>query len=57
MRRPPLVGLPVVSVEPGSPCGRAGLLPGDLVRGVDGEIIDAKTLVGLLWYLRYREHA
>jgi ADP-ribose pyrophosphatase len=23
----------------------------------DGEIIDAKTLVGLLWYLRYREHA
>ena len=23
----------------------------------DGEIADAKTLVGLLWYLRYREHA
>jgi ADP-ribose pyrophosphatase len=23
----------------------------------DGQIADAKTLVGLLWYLRYREHA
>jgi len=23
----------------------------------DGAIIDAKTLVGLLWYMRYREHA
>lgn len=23
----------------------------------DGQISDAKTLVGLLWYLRYREHA
>ena len=23
----------------------------------DGQIGDAKTLVGLLWYLRYREHA
>jgi ADP-ribose pyrophosphatase len=23
----------------------------------DGHIADAKTLVGLLWYLRYREHA
>ncbi|MFN5852513.1 MAG: NUDIX hydrolase, partial [Pirellulaceae bacterium] len=23
----------------------------------DGKIIDAKTLVALLWYLRYRTHA
>jgi ADP-ribose pyrophosphatase len=23
----------------------------------DGQIADAKTLVGLLWYLRYREYA
>lgn len=23
----------------------------------NGEIVDAKTLVGLLWYLRYRQHA
>jgi ADP-ribose pyrophosphatase len=23
----------------------------------DGKIEDAKTLVGLLWYLRYRTHA
>ncbi|MCX6362434.1 MAG: DUF512 domain-containing protein [Armatimonadetes bacterium] len=36
MRRPPLLGLPVMAVDRGSPACDAGIAPGDLVRAVDG---------------------
>lgn len=44
--------------EPGERMENRVLSWGDIDRLMrDHRIIDAKTLVGLLWYMRYREHA
>jgi len=46
---PVAVGALIVNVDPGSPADRAGVLPGDVVVGVDGVAVDAtRPLANLL---------
>jgi S1-C subfamily serine protease len=41
-------GLQVVSVEPGSPAEEAGLMEGDIITGIDGEMLSAEAFVEVI---------